>query len=121
MYYLLRIQPYNQGNILLQGGKYDLPDRLFNSVHQTFQTASEDIQDVREVIPEFYSLPELFLNMDHSPFGTNQDDTQVNHVNLPVYSHGSAYKFVCLMRRALESSLVSKHLHAWIDLVWGSK
>ena len=42
LYYLLRLQPYSRGNMLLQGGKYDLPDRLFTSPMQTFFTATDD-------------------------------------------------------------------------------
>jgi hypothetical protein len=42
LFYLLRIQPYNKANQLLQGGKYDLPDRLFTSVHSTYMTATDD-------------------------------------------------------------------------------
>ena len=34
--------------------------------------------DVRELIPELYFLPEMFLNMNNFPFGTLQDGQAVS-------------------------------------------
>ena len=73
------------------------------------------------MVPEFYCLPELFLNIDHCPFGQSQDETPVHHVKLPPYALDSPYRFVSLMRQALESAIVSESLHLWVDLIWGYK
>ena len=46
--------------------------------------------------------------------------TSLATVQLPPYAH-SPQHFVQIMSQALESSFVSKHLHEWIDLVFGFK
>lgn len=46
---------------------------------------------------------------------------QVSDVVLPKWAHGNPHDFVRLHRLALESDFVSRHLHHWIDLVFGFK
>lgn len=37
--YLVRLNPYADGNRQLQGGKFDIPDRLFISLADSFRNA----------------------------------------------------------------------------------
>ncbi len=120
--YLIRLQPFVRSYLLLQGGKFDHADRLFYSVQKTWKSASEDnTSDVREVIPEFYYLPEFLENLNGFDFGCLQTGEPVNDVILPPWAKGSATVFVQKMREALESDYVSAHLPEWIDLVFGYK
>lgn len=41
------------------------------------------MSDVRELIPEFYYLPELFLNLEKHNFGLMQSKERVHNVILP--------------------------------------
>ena len=43
--------PYSEGARELQDGKWDIADRLFLSVKASYESASQDMVDVREVIP----------------------------------------------------------------------
>lgn len=45
----------------------------------------------------------------------------MNNVQLPPWANDSPEKFVEILREALESDHVSKHLHHWIDLIFGYK
>ncbi|KAI9672618.1 MAG: hypothetical protein M1831_000053 [Alyxoria varia] len=122
--FLIRLQPFVHSHILLQGGSFDHADRLFNSIGQAWVSASKDtISDVRELIPEFFYLPELFVNLNNYNFGTTRDGTgeKVNNVHLPPWAKGDPYIFVAKHREALESKFVSQNLHNWIDLVFGFK
>jgi hypothetical protein len=38
----------------LQSGKFDAPDRLFNSLKDSWESATTTTTDVKELIPEFY-------------------------------------------------------------------
>jgi hypothetical protein len=38
----------------LQSGKFDAPDRLFNSLKDSWESATTATTDVKELIPEFY-------------------------------------------------------------------
>ena len=46
----------------LQSGKFDHPNRLFHSVAQSWRNCQRDTSDVKELIPEFFYLPEMFVN-----------------------------------------------------------
>ncbi|KAG3160874.1 WD repeat- and FYVE domain-containing protein 4 [Phytophthora idaei] len=120
--YLIRLEPFTALALELQGGVFDHPDRLFRSIPSSWTSASRDnLQDVRELIPEFFYLPEFLYNANNCVFGTTQSGEDVWHVILPPWAHGDPREFVRLNRRALESKYVSEHLHEWIDLVFGAK
>ena len=121
--FLIRLQPFVQSYLLLQGGSFDHPDRLFYSMERAWTSASRDnMTDVRELIPEFYYLPEFFTNANGYDFGTRQGDGgRIDNVALPPWAKGDPKVFIAKHREALESEYVSKHLHQWIDLVFGHK
>lgn len=45
----------------------------------------------------------------------------MNDVKLPPWCDGSARLFTFIHRQALESEIVRKQLHQWIDLIFGFK
>ncbi|KAL8682600.1 MAG: hypothetical protein Q9186_001373 [Xanthomendoza sp. 1 TL-2023] len=121
--YLIRLQPFIQSYLLLQGGSFDHPDRLFYSIEKAWTSASrENMTDVRELIPEFFYLPEFLLNPNGYNFGERQGNGgTIDNVTLPPWANGDPKIFIAKNREALESEYVSKNLHHWIDLVFGHK
>ncbi|XP_051474966.1 WD repeat- and FYVE domain-containing protein 4 [Apus apus] len=120
--YLVRMEPFTQTFCSLQGGSFDVADRMFHSVKSTWESASRDnMSDVRELIPEFFYLPEFLTNANHFELGCMQDGTVLGDVQLPPWADGDPHKFILLHRQALESDYVSAHLHRWIDLIFGHK
>lgn len=121
--YLIRLQPFVQSYLLLQGGSFDHADRLFDSIEKAWLSASRDnMTDVRELTPEFFYLPEFLVNINKYDFGIKQaTDEAVSDVKLPPWAKGDPQVFVKKHREALESPYVSAHLHKWIDLVFGYK
>jgi len=121
--YLIRLQPFVQSYLLLQGGSFDHPDRLFYSIEKAWQSASRDnMTDVRELIPEFFYLPEFLTNSNGYNFGVRQGNGGgIDNVQLPPWAKGDPKIFISKHREALESPYVSRHLHKWIDLVFGCK
>ncbi|EGR30597.1 hypothetical protein IMG5_128290 [Ichthyophthirius multifiliis] len=119
--YLLRIKPYTDGAWILQNGKFDIADRLFFSMKETYKNATEETSDVRELLPEFFFLPELFLNLDANDFGLQQTKERVHNVSLPPWCGQDPFKFVVWHRKGLENELVSKNINQWIDLIFGYK
>jgi prephenate dehydrogenase len=52
---MIRMSPFTEIFLALQGGNFDLADRLFSSMPRAWDSASsENRGDVRELIPEFY-------------------------------------------------------------------
>lgn len=120
--YLIRVEPYTTSFKTLQGGSFGPPDRIFNSVERSWVSASRELTtDVRELIPEFFYLPEFLLNVNDIDFGVTQGGTRVENVDLPKWANGSSAAFVYKNLEALESDYVSENLHHWIDLVFGYK
>lgn len=77
--------------------------------------------DVKELIPEFFYLPEFLLNSNNFDLGTKQNGDTLNHIVLPPWAKGDAREFIRAHRQALECEWVSQHLHQWIDLIFGYK
>lgn len=122
LHYLVRLQPYTNMSLALQGGSFDKADRLFCSVESSWISASsENLQDVRELIPEFYYLPDFLININHFDLGVTQSDRRVDNVKLPPWARNDPTHFVKMHRQALESKYVSENLHSWIDLIFGFK
>jgi len=119
--YLVRLAPFTQGAIQLQSGRFDLADRLFYSMSESYRGATEEIADVRELLPEFYCLPDFLINREKLDFGITQYGLRVHHITTPEWSNNNPYLFVSLLREALESEIVSRNLHNWIDLIFGYK
>jgi hypothetical protein len=120
-FYLIRLEPFTSVHVRLQGGKFDHADRIFSSVRECWESASKlSLSDVKELIPEFYYMPDLFINGNGLSLGSRQKTSKrVDDVELPPWAHGSPDEFVRKMRMALESEYVSAHLHEWIDLIFG--
>ncbi|XP_062852239.1 WD repeat- and FYVE domain-containing protein 4 [Trichomycterus rosablanca] len=120
--YLVRMEPFSQIFISLQGGSFDVPERMFHSVQKDWESASKDnMSDVRELIPEFYYLPDFLVNSNNFEFGCMQDGTSLGDVVLPPWAKGDPQEFIRTHREALESDFVSANLHLWIDLIFGYK
>jgi hypothetical protein len=85
--------------IALQGGQIDKADRLFSNIEQCWASASHDnLQDVRELIPEFYCLPEFLTNSNHFGLGTTQKGDKVDDVALPPWAKNSPHEFIRIHR-----------------------
>jgi hypothetical protein len=121
--YLIRLQPFVKSYLLLQGGTFDHADRLFYSIRKAWESATRgNMSDVRELIPEFFYLPEFLVNSNKYDFGVLQNmTTAIDSVELPPWAKGDPKIFIEKHREALESPYVSENLHHWIDLVFGSK
>ncbi|KAL0845732.1 hypothetical protein Bca101_018978 [Brassica carinata] len=123
LYYLIRLPPFSAENQKLQGGHFDHADRLFNSIRETWLSASGkgNTSDVKELIPEFFYMPEFLENRFNLDFGEKQSGEKVGNVFLPPWARGSVREFIRKHREALESDYVSENLHHWIDLIFGYK
>lgn len=62
---LIMLAPFS-----LQGGSFDVADRMFHSMKNAWESASrENMSDVRELTPEFFYLPEFLTNCNAVEFG----------------------------------------------------
>ncbi|XP_078787658.1 lysosomal-trafficking regulator isoform X5 [Oryzias latipes] len=122
LHFLVRMPPFTKMFLAYQDQSFDIPDRTFHSMNTTWRLSSyESMTDVKELIPEFFYLPEFLVNREGFDFGVRQNGERVNHVNLPPWARNDPRLFVLIHRQALESDHVSQTLCQWIDLVFGLK
>ncbi|KAM8954167.1 lysosomal-trafficking regulator isoform 2-T2 [Pelodytes ibericus] len=122
LHFLVRMPPFTKMFLAYQDQSFDIPDRTFHSMNTTWRLSSyESMTDVKELIPEFFYLPEFLVNREGFDFGVRQNGERVNHVNLPPWARNDPRLFILIHRQALESDHVSQTICHWIDLVFGYK
>uniref|UniRef100_A0A4X2KA23 Lysosomal-trafficking regulator n=1 Tax=Vombatus ursinus TaxID=29139 RepID=A0A4X2KA23_VOMUR len=122
LHFLVRMPPFTKMFLAYQDQSFDIPDRTFHSTNTTWRLSSfESMTDVKELIPEFFYLPEFLVNREGFDFGVRQNGERVNHVNLPPWARNDPRLFILIHRQALESDHVSQNICQWIDLVFGYK
>ena len=122
-HFLTRIFPFSFVSIEIQGDKFDDPNRMFLSIFRTFESASTSKDDIRELIPEFYTLPEIFqnknnLNLAQGKTDANNEKIIINDVELPPWSDDVPSTFITEKRKILERSNLK--INKWIDIIFGS-
>ena len=131
-HYLVRIFPYTLTSIEIQLDDFDAPDRLFFNLGKTFKNVSSEKCDVRELIPQFFCLPEMFENKNKLNLGYLQYDNEskeffnekdkekfkIEDVHLPIWAKDNRNIFVMKMREILEDERLK--INYWIDLIFGN-
>jgi hypothetical protein len=117
-HYLTRLFPFTNMAIEIQGDNFDAPDRLFFSIEKAFKMSSSNKGDLRELIPDFFILPEIFLNINNLNLGQLTNGNLVNNVELPEWGK-DPFKFIYKQKKILECNIVSLKLNEWINLVFG--
>ena len=142
-YYLSRILPFSFSAIEIQGNSFGVADRLFMNLERSFISSSSEKSDLRELIPEFFFLPNLFCNFNNLNFGflqdksSNQNSTSkilrairekkkiinendkiyVNEVLTGFWNKNNSNFFVFLHRKILENKKLK--INDWIKLIFG--
>jgi len=78
-HYLCRLFPYSLTMIEIQGAGFDCSERLFLNLQKSFYSSVSEKSDLREIIPEFFTIPELFININNLDFG--QIEIQSEDIN----------------------------------------
>jgi hypothetical protein len=105
----IRMEPFTSLHILISGGLFGHPDKLFTSIADTWRCVTGRPGDYRELIPEFYTTADLFENVNR---------LDLADVELPAWAK-NGHEFVDRHRQALESEYVRARIHLWIDLIFG--
>ena len=125
-HYLMRMFPFANIMIEIQGERFDDPERLFISLQKTFESCTTQKCDVRELLPEFFYLPDLFINSNNLNLEQTEEEENINDekarkklndVAIPDWCNNSPFNFVIAMREQLEDP--SLNLNNWIDLIFG--
>jgi hypothetical protein len=100
LHFLVRMPPFTRMFLHYQDNNFDIPDRTFHSLHTTWRlTSSDSTTDVKEMIPEFFFLPEFLLNTEGFSLGVRQSGERVHHVLLPAWCNGDPRHFMLVHRQ----------------------
>ena len=135
--YLLRLFPYSLIAIEQQGDGYDEPNKLFDSIEETFYKISSSENDLRELIPEFFYFPEIFLNINKINFNKKDNNKIINNVKIPneilnyniddnnnnLIEKKSIIYFYCKFIEKLKNDLEKRYLdvYKWSNIIFGEK
>ncbi|KAK8841149.1 hypothetical protein M9Y10_027349 [Tritrichomonas musculus] len=116
--YLIRMEPFTSLHIQLQSGRFDITDRLFVSIPSSWDSVTSAQMDFRELIPEFFLIPDFLTNVNNFDLGKNVNGEVIGDVKLPPWAK-SPREFIEINKQALESVYVSENLHRWLDIIFG--
>ena len=146
--FMIRLFPYSFIAIELQGNGFDDPNRIFSSIEETFFNITYQKSDIRELIPQFFYFPEMFLNINFFHFRNKDNEELVDIVTMPKlltkyekvfnlelkdYDKGGfnvinnsniqiqkrkIFIFVDYMKKKLES-LNGNNLSSWLNIIFG--
>ncbi|KAJ8319878.1 hypothetical protein KUTeg_001465 [Tegillarca granosa] len=113
MHYMVRMEPFTTLHIHLQSGRFDVADRQFHSLPGTWKMLMENPNDVKELIPEFFYLPEFLINMNGFDLGKLQISKEtINDVILPKWAD-SPEDFINKHRKALKGPAAEEALNVF--------
>ena len=117
IYYMVRVNPFTNGQITLQSGKFDAPNRQMHSLDECMMILDRS-HDSRELIPQFFISEEFFYNYNCNFYGFRVNDKVVIH-NLSGYKYNHPYEYIIHNLEILNSSQVRNSLNFFIDNIFG--
>ena len=130
--FMVRLFPYSFSAIEMQGSGFDNPNRLFHYIQDTFYNMGTQKSDLRELIPEFYYLPEMFMNVNYINFSRRSNGELVDDVIMPdimsernnfnKLKDKSNYEKIFIFIDDLKTQLeyLEQDLSSWINLIFGT-
>ena len=124
--YLMRISPFMNMHIKFQGNSFDNPNRMVYDMDELLETI-QNVDDNRELIPEFFTTSEYFYNLNYVYFGLRRVDKKLVN-NMQVSSiFGSLEKYIYYNRLFLnnrnsrsDQSFPKCKIYHWINLIFGT-
>ena len=124
-FYLMRQQPYDNLIVRLQEYNLENTNRCFINI-STLQAITKGGSDNRELIPEFFTRIEYFLNLNCDYYGI----LDIKHINLDdcnmdIFTKGdnnslSTYVYFILQHKfLLNSKIVGHYINQWFDIIFG--
>ena len=119
-YYLMRTNPYTESMIKFQSNNFDVPDRQFFDIRQTLILCEKNNNN-REPIPELYTIPEVYINLNNNDFGKQSQISlgRIHNVEFKPYADNSydfIYKFKYMLNNSEE---VNTKINEWFDFIFG--
>ncbi|MCQ2816128.1 MAG: hypothetical protein MJ252_02570 [archaeon] len=127
-YYLIKNSPLTESFLKFNNGKFDSPERLFQSLTSTIKSIN-NVGDNRELIPELFSNFESFINFNCHCFGRSAINNELIDDLIPDNFDKNKteeklklkhyFQFIAAHRLLLNSSMVKENIKQWFTYVFG--
>jgi hypothetical protein len=118
VFYLMRANPFTNNMIRFQSKNFDVPDRQYNDMKQTIYLCQK-MNNNREMIPELFSIPEIYINLNDNDFGRQKDGTRVHNITFSPYCD-NPIQFSYLLKDLMNNNPeVNNQINKWFDFIFG--
>jgi len=119
-YYLMRTNPFTESMIKFQSNAFDVPERQFVDIKQTLMLC-ENNNNNREPVPELYTIPEVFINLNYNDFGklSLKNTGRIHNVTFLPYAE-NPYEFIYNFKDRLNNDEeTNTNINLWFDFIFG--
>ena len=117
-YYLMRTNPFTNDMIKFQSNNFDVPDRQYTEIKQTIYLCQR-MNNNRELIPELFYLPEMYINLNDNDFGKQKDDGRVHNIHFDPYAK-NPMEFCYILKNMINNDPeINNNINQWFDFIFG--
>jgi len=117
---MVRIEPYTS-LFIKYNSRLDHPDRMLSDSLALWKKVFKSMQCNSELIPEWFYLPQIFINNNYCFFGRDSKDKVVNNVTLPKWANDNPFFYCMKFREFIEKQKYCRFVNYWIDMVFGKR
>ena len=104
--------------IKFQSNNFDIPDRQYTDIKQTIFLCQK-MSNNREMIPELFSIPEIYINLNDNDFGKQKDGVSVHNISFKPYSNNT-FEFCYLIKNLINNDFtLNNNINKWFDFIFG--
>ena len=117
-FYLMRVNPFTNMMIKFQSGNFDIADRQYFDIKQTINLC-QYLSNNRELLPELFSIPEVYLNLNDNDFGKQKQGIRVHNISFLPYAN-DPFQFCYLIKDLMNNNIkVNSEINKWFDFIFG--
>ena len=118
LFYLMRTNPFTNNMIKFQSNNFDIPERQYYDIKQTIFLCQR-MNNNREIIPELFSIPEIFINLNDNDFGQQKEGIRVHNISFEPYAK-NAFEFSYLLKDLMNNDdEINNEINKWFDFIFG--
>ena len=118
LFYLMRVNPFTNNMIRFQTNCFDIADRQYVDINQTIFLCQK-MYNNREMIPELFSIPEIYINLNDNDFGKQKEGLRVHNISFSPYCD-NPIEFVYLIKDLINHNIeINNQINKWFDFIFG--
>ena len=118
LFYLMRANPFTNNMIKFQSNNFDIADRQYSDINQTIFLCQKMFNN-REMIPELFSIPESYINLNDNDFGKQKEGVRVHNISFQPYCENQI-QFCYLIKNLLNNNIdINNQINKWFDFIFG--